>query len=88
MALIISIIVNLLSISSILLVASMFVSDWVWIKPEKDKNVIDVTPEPLSKEEKIAELRKKKEDGLISEEQFQEELVNLLYGGNINKDKK
>ena len=76
-ALIISIIINLLSISSILLVISMFVSDWVWIKEDKDKNVI-IMPQENSKEEKIAALRAKRDRGEITNEEFQEELTKLL----------
>ena len=80
-ALVIAIIVKLLSVSTILLVITMFVSDWVWIKPEKGKNVdlgnnveiIDAT-----KEEKIAKLKKLKEDGKISEQEYNEELMKLL----------
>ena len=76
-ALVISIILNLLSITSILLVISMFVSDWVWIKEEKDKNVVIMPGEP-TKEERIARLRAKRDNGEISEEEFQQELTKLL----------
>ena len=79
-ALILSIIVSLFSISSILLIISMFVSDMVWIHPKEEKvgnngNVVSITD---TKEEKIAKLRRKRENGEISEEQFQEELMKLL----------
>lgn len=80
-ALVISIIINLFSISTILLIATMFVSDWEWIKSEKDNTInvgdnVDVIVK--TKEQKISELREKKEKGEITEEQFQEELMKLL----------
>jgi len=75
-ALVMSIIINLFSVSTILLVITMFISDWVWVKPEKEKEtIIEVVP---NKEEKIAELRKMRENGEISEEEFQERLLELL----------
>ena len=80
-ALVISIIVNLLSVSSILLIITMFMSDWVWIKPEKEKKVDvgdNVEVITKSRDEKIAELRKLKEEGKITEQEFQEELLKLL----------
>ena len=55
----------------------MFVSDWVWIKEDKDKNVI-IMPQENSKEENIAALRAKRDRGEISNEEFQEELTKLL----------
>lgn len=78
-ALVISVIINLTSISTILLVCTMFISDWVWIKKTNNKegnddNVIIVP----SKQEMIARLREQKERGEISEEQFQDELMKLL----------
>lgn len=80
-ALVISIIINLFSISTILLIATMFVSDWEWIKSEKNNTInvgdnVDVIVK--TKEQKISELREKKEKGEITEEQFQEELMKLL----------
>lgn len=80
-ALVISIIVNLLSVSSVLLIITMFISDWVWIKPDKEDKVnIDDKTEVITgnKEEKIARLRRLKEEGKISEEEFQNELMKLL----------
>ncbi len=80
-ALVISIIVNLLSVSSVLLIITMFISDWVWINPKDDKTVtIDDKTEVIreSKEAKIDRLRKLKEEGKISEEEFQAELLKLL----------
>ncbi len=80
-ALVISIIVNLLSVSSVLLIITMFISDWVWIKPEKEKSVkvgdnVEVINE--TKAEKIARLKKMREEGKISEEEYNEELLKLL----------
>lgn len=80
-ALFISIIMNLFSLATIFLVSSMFVSDWVWVKPDKDdKVVVDDKVEVITKtkEQKIQELRERKEKGEISEEEFQEELMKLL----------
>ena len=80
-ALVISIIVNLLSISSVLLIISMFVSDWVWITPKKDDSKVEIDEKTVvikNKEEEIARLRKLKDEGKISEEEFQERLMKLL----------
>lgn len=74
-AVIISLILNLLSVATILLIISLFTSDLVWVKPEKE-NVVTVTPE--SKEKKIEKLRKLKEEGKISEEEYNDELMKLL----------
>ena len=74
-ALVISIIVNLLSITSILLVITMFLSDWEWVKP-KDEPVVKGSQR--EKEEQIAKLRERRDKGEITEEQYQEELTNLL----------
>lgn len=76
-ALVLSIIVSLFSITSILLIISMFVSDWVWIKEDKinDDKVVNISD---TKEERIAKLRRKRENGEITEEQFQEEIMKLL----------
>ena len=72
----ISLIINLFSLSSILLIVSMFVSDWVWVKPTGEKEtVVDITP---SKEEKIAVLREQLAKGEISEEEFDKKLMELL----------
>ena len=83
-ALVISLIITLTSISCILLIVSIFVSDWVWEKPkEKAPNphgfhTIEGEKGKPSKEDQIAQLRAMKENGLISEEQFQEEIMKLL----------
>ena len=76
-ALVISIIVNLLSVSTILLIVTMFISDWVWVKPDKDERD-KVDDKNLSKEQKIELLRKELNDGKITQEQFQKELMKLL----------
>ncbi len=77
-ALVISIILNLFSIASILLIITMFLSDWVWIKPEKSpqENVVEIKPE--NREQKIASLREKHDKGEISDEEYREELTKLL----------
>lgn len=77
-ALMISIIVSLFSITSILLIISMFVSDMVWINPDKEKPNQKVVSISDSREETIAKLRRKRENGEITEEQFQEEIMKLL----------
>lgn len=76
-ALVISIIINLLSVSTILLIVTMFISDWVWIKPDKDESD-KVDDKNLSKEQKIELLRKELNNGKITQEQFQKELMKLL----------
>lgn len=78
-ALMLSIIINLFSISSILLVVTMFISDWVWVKqtPRPEETVIEVKKEVI-REGRIAELRKKRDAGEITEEEFQEQLLELL----------
>lgn len=76
-SLVLSIIISLFSITSILLIVSMFVSDWVWIKPAKEKEEKIVVIKE-TKEEKIARLRKERDEGKITEEQFQEEIMNIL----------
>ncbi len=76
-ALVLSIIFNLFSVTSVLLIITMFISDWVWVKPEKEEGSSQNTS-GKSKEEKIAELRKLKDDGKISEEEFSQELMKLL----------
>ncbi len=67
------------------LIVSIFISDWVWIKPEKEVKEDGVIIEYVkkedktdTKEEKIASLRKRHEKGEISDEEFQEELTKLL----------
>lgn len=84
-SLIISICLNLFSVSTILMIISIYFNDSVFVFPDRqakpqDKNVVDVSPEgtPSEKEMKIQALRKMKEEGKISEQEFQEELLKLL----------
>ena len=76
-AIVLSIIISLFSVTSILLIISMFISDWVWIKEDKLNNekVVNISD---TREEKIAKLRRKRENGEITEEEFQEEIMKLL----------
>ena len=79
-SLVISLIISLFSISSILLIISMFVSDWVWVKPKNDEfenngKIINISD---TREEKIAKLRRKRENGEMTEEEFQQEIMKLL----------
>ena len=76
-ALVISIIINLLSVSTILLIITMFISDWVWVKPEKEE-ILPKDDSELTKQKKIENLRKELDEGKITQEQFQEELMKLL----------
>ncbi len=80
-ALVISVIMNLFSIATLFLIITMFISDWEWITPEKEKTInvgdnVDVVVK--TKEQKIKELREKREKGEITETEFQEELMKLL----------
>lgn len=80
-AIILSIIVNLISIGTIFLICTMFVSDWEWVKPQKEDSVpVGENAEVITKtrEEKIATLRAKRANGEITEEEFQKELLKLL----------
>ncbi|MBP3344613.1 MAG: SHOCT domain-containing protein [Clostridia bacterium] len=77
-ALVLSIIFSTLSITSILLIVTMFISDWVWIKPKNEEKYHKEDIVFESKEDKIARLRDMKERGELTEEQFQEELMKLL----------
>ena len=76
-ALMLSVVLSLTSISTILLICTMFISDWVWTKP-KDEQIYHKEIKEPSKEERIAQLRQMKDNGLISEEEFQEEVMKLL----------
>lgn len=80
-AVVLSIIVNLPSVSCVLLIVTMFISDWVWINPKDDKTIpLDDKTEVIkeSKEDKIARLRKLRDEGKISEEEFERQLMDLL----------
>ena len=83
-SLIISICINLFSVSTILMIVSIYFNDSVVFyqtkDKSKDKNVVDITDESqmTEKEKKIQELRKMKDEGKITEEKFQEEIMKLL----------
>ncbi len=79
-ALMLSIVINLFSVTSILLIVTMFISDWVWQKPstqQADDVVIDAEI-VKTREEQIQELRKKRDNGEISEEEFEKNLLEIL----------
>lgn len=80
-AIMLSIVINLLSIGTILLISTMFVSNWEWVTPKKEDAVhVDNKTEVITqtKEEKIAKLREKRANGEITEQEFQSELLKLL----------
>ena len=84
-ALIMVLILDTFSISSILLLITLFMSDWVWVKPQDD---VYFKPQEKKQEDKplavddkakrIEELRKLKEEGKITEEEFNDALFKLL----------
>ncbi len=79
-ALMLSIVINLFSLTSVILISTMFISDWVWQKPEPqhaDDVVIDAEV-VKTREEQIQELRKKRDSGEISEEEFEKRLLEIL----------
>ena len=60
-ALVISVIMNLFSIATLFLIITMFISDWEWITPEKEKTInvgdnVDVVVK--TKEQKIIKQKK------------------------------
>ena len=73
---VISIILGLFSVATILLIISLFISDLVWVKPEKEKK--EKKPKEIDKEKEIARLRKLKEEGKLTEMEYQDELMKLL----------
>lgn len=86
-AVVISICMSLVSVSSILLIITLFISDMVWVKPHDDVYFSgeDINApkqdEQLSeseKERKISKLRALRDKGVISEEEFKDELMKLL----------
>ncbi len=81
-AVILSLFLNLFSISSMLLIITMFLSDWVWVKPQDDAyfKKEEKAEENKDKEraKKIDTLRKLKAEGKITEEEFNEQLFKLL----------
>lgn len=85
-AVILSVFLNLFSVSSVLLLITLFMSDWVWVKPqddvyfEKEEKREEKSTEAKDRERarKIDALRKLKEEGKITEEEFNEQLFKLL----------
>ncbi len=82
-AVVISLILNLFSVATILLIVTLFLSDIVWIKPEKDSTFSSSSSQNQnfsneSKEQKIEKLRKLKEEGKITEEEYNDKLLDLL----------
>jgi signal transduction histidine kinase len=79
-AVVLAMILNLFSVSSILLIVTLFLSDIVWVKPDKEEKTIVVEEEKSvkNKEKEIERLRKLKEEGKITELEYQEELMKLL----------
>lgn len=76
-----TLILNLFSVSSVLLVITLFLSDWVWVRPQDDVYFTvekEEKSETAERDRKIAELRKLKEEGKITEEEFNEQLFKLL----------
>lgn len=76
------------SLSTILLIISLFISDIVWVKPIDDVYFGDTDVNANKKEEdvvsdkererKIAKLRELRDNGTITEEEFKDELMKLL----------
>lgn len=78
-AVIISVCTSFFSVSTVLLLIASWIPDIVWVRPQDDVYFQSEKPkEDTSKEEKIARLRKLRDDGLITEEEFKEELFKLL----------
>lgn len=77
-AFMLSVVFNLLSISTILLIASMFTSNMVWIKEEREEVAPGVEVIEETKEEKIQRLRKQRDEGKITQEEFEKEIAELL----------
>ena len=85
-AITISICMSLFSVSSVLLVITLFMSDMVWVKPHDDvyfekkeeKQKEENKMSDKTRERKIASLRELRDKGLITEEEFKEELFKLL----------
>lgn len=82
-AVVLTLMLNLFSVPSVLLIITLFMSDWVWVKPiddvyfkkdEEEKQKDD----KKTKEQKIAELRQLRDEGKITEEEFNDQLFRLL----------
>ena len=76
-AFMIAVIFNLLSISTVLLIVSMFVSN-VAVAKETEEIAPGVEVIEETKEEKIIRLRKNRDDGKISQEEFEKQMAELL----------
>ncbi len=84
-AVVITFILNIFSVSSILLGITLFMNDIVWVKPTDDVYFEKEKPSQENssysqreKERKIEALRKLKEEGKITEAEFNEALFKLL----------
>lgn len=87
-AVILTLILDTFSIPSILLLITLFMTDMVWVKPiddvyfkkteTKDVPKQEKTMSDKDRERKIAELRELKNQGLITDEEFNEQLFKLL----------
>ncbi len=84
-AVIISFCTSIFTLSSILLLITLFISDIVWVKPIDDVYFGEEEKKPESKEmkaeekeRKIKELRDLRDKGIITEEEFRESLMKLL----------
>ena len=76
-AFMLAIIANLISASTVLLVISFFKPNMVWVKEkEDDAPTVEIIEE--TREEKIIKLRKQRDEGKISQEQFEREIADLL----------
>lgn len=76
-AFMIAVIFNLLSISTVLLIVSMFISNMVVAK-ESEEIAPGVEVIEETKEEKIKRLRKNRDDGKISQEEFEKQMADLI----------
>lgn len=76
-AFMLAVIFNLLSISTILLIASMFTSNMVVVN-EKEEVAPGVEIIEETKEEKIIRLRKNRDEGKITQEEFEKQMADLL----------
>ena len=73
-AIFINVFVNLVSIATILLAISYF--KYLDIEVIKEEDVVEISEDDLK--DKISKLRKLKEEGIISEEEFKDEIMKLL----------
>ncbi len=84
-AVIINFCTSTFTVSSILLLITLFISDIVWVKPiddvyfgEEEKKPETEDMKKGEKERKIKELRELRDKGVITEEEFRESLMKLL----------